>query len=388
MSNSTLDTKINEYQNDISRISKGLGFIAVFLVIISFIAPWLFTLENISILDFSDKGAIGDTIGGIMNPFIGLAGVILTFLAFYLQYKANQIQIENFNAQLQQDREHFQNQINEQKKQFSKSQVESQFFEMIRLHKENVSEISLEVSSPLKKTKSIVTGRNAFEHLLNEVSLIHQVLKYHFVNEPLEDDYLIHLAYHYFFSGLSIGNLNHPPNKNTFRGAFKDLRIILMSSIGQSGVGSLKKDELYFNYDLNSINHSILQGYSHVLGHYYRHLFHTVKFIAQQDENFISYEEKRRYLRVLRAQLSNEEQALLFYNWKSNYGKNWESDSNKFLTDYRMIHNLKEKFLNFNFDLKHEFKIEKDKPIYYRTEKNRKDDFLFEFQNKELNHDS
>ena len=266
--------------------------------------------------------------------------------------------------------------------------MESQFFEMIRLHKENLNEISLEVSSTLKNTKSIVTGRNVFEHFLNEVGLIHQVLKYHFINEPLEDDYLIHLAYHYFFSGLSISNLNYPPDKNTFRGAFKDLRIILMSSIRQPGVPSTKKEKLSFNYDLNSIDHSILQGYSHVLGHYYRHLFHTVKFIAEQDENFISYEEKRRYLRVLRAQLSNEEQALLFYNWKSSYGKNWESDFNKFFTDYRMIHNLKEKFLNFSFDLKHEFKIEKDKPIYYRTEKNREDDFLFEFQNKELNYDS
>lgn len=31
----------------------------------------------------------GDTIGGILNPIIGLMGVLLTFLAFYVQYQAN-----------------------------------------------------------------------------------------------------------------------------------------------------------------------------------------------------------------------------------------------------------------------------------------------------------
>ncbi|TAE57011.1 MAG: hypothetical protein EAZ89_04250 [Bacteroidetes bacterium] len=48
-------------------------------------------------LDFRDKGQIGDTIGGLMNPFIALAGVSVTFLAFYMQLQANKIQLEIFN---------------------------------------------------------------------------------------------------------------------------------------------------------------------------------------------------------------------------------------------------------------------------------------------------
>lgn len=373
---------ISEYQKDIKKISLGLGIFSIILITISFFAPWILTQKSFSLINLSDTGEIGDTIGGIMNPFIGLAGVILTFLAFYLQYKSNQIQIANFNEQLAQDKIQFNNQLNEQKNQFLKNQVESQFFEMIRLHKENVNEIVLEVSSKSKLEKSNVASRNVFKHFLNEVGLIHQVLKYHFVLEPVEENYVIGLAYHYFFAGLSLSNLNHPPSKDAFRGAFKDFRIILNRSNRQLGVGGIENQKLSFNYDSYEIHHSILQGYSHVLGHYYRHLFHTVKFIANQDENFISYEEKRRYLRVLRAQLSNEEQALLFYNWKSNYGKNWESDLNKFFTDYRMIHNLQEKYLDFTFDLVKEFKLGKNKPVYYRTEKGRKDDFLFEFQNR------
>src|SRR5690606_14381298 len=50
-------------------------------------------------------GQIGDTIGGIINPFIALAGVLLTFLAFYMQIKANQIQIKQFKEGLEKDKE-------------------------------------------------------------------------------------------------------------------------------------------------------------------------------------------------------------------------------------------------------------------------------------------
>lgn len=39
---------------------------------------------------------IGDSIGGILNPIIGITGSILTFLAFYIQYKANKEQKKYF----------------------------------------------------------------------------------------------------------------------------------------------------------------------------------------------------------------------------------------------------------------------------------------------------
>ena len=34
--------------------------------------PWLLTCEPISILSFRDTGPIGDTIGGIISPFIAI----------------------------------------------------------------------------------------------------------------------------------------------------------------------------------------------------------------------------------------------------------------------------------------------------------------------------
>ncbi|MBX9886944.1 MAG: putative phage abortive infection protein [Flavobacteriaceae bacterium] len=80
------------------KIVIGLIITSVVLLLLSFIAPLLFTeFTEDPRFDFNKTGAIGDTIGGLMNPFIALAGVFITFLAFYMQLKANQIQISLFN---------------------------------------------------------------------------------------------------------------------------------------------------------------------------------------------------------------------------------------------------------------------------------------------------
>lgn len=57
------------------------------------------------IVDFSNTGQVGDTIGGIMGPFVAIAAAILTFFAFWVQYKANEqqrkdIALERFESNL------------------------------------------------------------------------------------------------------------------------------------------------------------------------------------------------------------------------------------------------------------------------------------------------
>ncbi|VTP95811.1 hypothetical protein [Sphingobacterium daejeonense] len=57
-----------------------------------------FLQEIFQLLDFTQTGNIGDTIGGITAPIIGLIGAILVFLALKAQTQANilvQQQIEN-----------------------------------------------------------------------------------------------------------------------------------------------------------------------------------------------------------------------------------------------------------------------------------------------------
>ena len=67
----------------------GWYVVATIIVIFALGAPYIFTRKGI--IDFTETGQIGDTIGGTMGPFIAIAGVIVTFLAFLMQKKANDI---------------------------------------------------------------------------------------------------------------------------------------------------------------------------------------------------------------------------------------------------------------------------------------------------------
>lgn len=74
--------KLKEY-----RVGRLIIIIAVILLL-----PILFTRPNlfaIDLFDFSNTGAIGDTIGGITAPFINGLAAILVYIAFMEQVKVN-----------------------------------------------------------------------------------------------------------------------------------------------------------------------------------------------------------------------------------------------------------------------------------------------------------
>ena len=75
-----------------TRYSWPLAIAALVIILAGCLAPWLFTLPGTP--DFTNTGEIGDTIGGTMSPFVGIAGVIMTFVAFMMQVRANEIQRE------------------------------------------------------------------------------------------------------------------------------------------------------------------------------------------------------------------------------------------------------------------------------------------------------
>ncbi len=126
-----------------------------------------------------------------------------------------------------------------------------------------------------------------------------------------------------------------------------------VKSNGQENVytmlGSYVKINLFFKYKPFS-------GHVSRFGHYYRHLFYIVKYVVGQSPTVMDFEQKREYLRMLRAQLSNHEQLMLYFNYLSGYGSKWENEKNKFLSDYRMIHNLPIELTNFAVNTRTHFK--------------------------------
>lgn len=366
-SDKELDVKLNRF----SKLLIAIGFLAI---VLSFFAPYLFTLPNFRGLDFTETGQIGDTIGGIMNPFIAIAGVIASGLAFYLQYRANILQRNMFYKQLQENKTQFETELTEQKKQSKLDKFEAQFYEMLRLHKENVNELELKAArrttwKPYGEDGDVkykydyytVSKRNAFVELKNEFEYILLIYKRaNNITELSSKDF--HNCYQTFFWGISIPiNATLVERMQPFDKA--DYRSSLLEIQAKQYSEEIMDVPDNINFDIEAF-----RGHSEFLGHYFRHIFHTVKFVVNQPDSFISYIEKRQYLRVLRAQLSNHEQIMLFYNWLSGYGKPWEDDKNKFFTEFVMIHNLWYQLLIDDSFIKSKIQELRDKPVELRKD--------------------
>lgn len=353
-----------------------LLIVAFICIIASFISPFIFTRHSITEdFDFSQSGQVGDTIGGLMNPFIAIAGVIVTGLAFYIQYKANLQQRELFELEQKESKSQLQDQIDNQNKQNQIQQFESQFYEMVKLHRENITEMKINgydfeefgVLANLKKFEKTTEGRKVFVVMKTEFECILGL----YAKDNKLDKTGFQKCYRLFFSGLDEYEKAFP-NETIFIEMLKKARRNHENPIKQSITTNKDRKEflpyckLYFNYKPFS-------GHSQRLGHYFRHLYLTVKSVANS-KIVTDYEERMKYLRIMRAQLSNHEQILLFYNWLSEYGDDWENDTHSFFTEYCMIHNLwydnlfADKFISDNVNFLRNKEVELRKGLMFEID--------------------
>ncbi|MBA7551661.1 hypothetical protein ES705_44209 [subsurface metagenome] len=98
----------------------------------------------------------------------------------------------------------------------------------------------------------------------------------------------------------------------------------------------------------NSKSIKFFGGHQYQLGHFFRHIFQAVRYIDEQPRWLLSKEMKKDYIKTLRAQMSNYEQALFFINSLSKIGRRWEYDNDenkKLISDYNMVKNLPKHFV-------------------------------------------
>jgi hypothetical protein len=80
-----------------------MGLLLLFIATL-FTAVYLFSLPALSSgWNLTNKGSVGDAINGMTAPIIGSLGVILIYISFREQVKANQLQFEALNKQRELD---------------------------------------------------------------------------------------------------------------------------------------------------------------------------------------------------------------------------------------------------------------------------------------------
>lgn len=168
--------------NVISYIFAG---VSIFLIIIGCFAPLVFT-QCRSLVDFTETGQIGDTIGGTMSPFVTIAGVFMTFIAFLMQVNANKIQSDQLRKSL--SLKLLENKID------SRNALELMSVD-INVMIKNIDAICQEIEAFCKATEQNPTGETPFHFTPKQshgryVSINRNLVYNAFASFMMPDDYL------------------------------------------------------------------------------------------------------------------------------------------------------------------------------------------------------
>ena len=314
--------------------------IALFIPLLGgiFYMPWLLT--EMFTPPYKNHGELGDLIGGTTAPFIAALGAILTFLAYWVQYKANEQQKVDIANQAEE--------IENQKKQSKIERFESQFHNGISIHRNNVSEFQL---------RSDVVGPKAFQSLFIELRFIHSFVyqEYHNTYSSLPDsveigeEMLYNIAYFFFFFGTDATqeSMIINPFPVTYQAFVARIEGQIKRQQDNWSRGNQGRNMAYADSGgrrFTGVDTATAPGLGHstYLGHYFRHLLQMVKSVHEFDSELLSYPEKYRYISVLRSQLSSYEQLLIYYNSLSVMGAPWlgSGETINYLKEYCIVRNI------------------------------------------------
>ncbi|MCZ8198195.1 MAG: hypothetical protein O9267_11370 [Flavobacterium sp.] len=316
-----------------SNFIKILLIFLVFILLVLFFPYWI--RDKLFFYEFSDMGQIGDTLGGIMNPFIAIAAALLTFLAFWVQFKANE----------------------QQKRDLQIERFENKFYEMLKIHRDNITEITIGKS---------LRGRKSFISMFNELKFTYYSVKRYYetvyrplnLQEDIDDDLIYNISYLIFFFGIGRNSslIVLDIIGEEYEGFFNSVEEFISGQqvLWRQERGNGNPIDVEINDDINftlDIRYVPCNGQMSKLSHYVRHLFQLVKFVDDADEKLFDYNSKYNYIASIRSQLSAHEQLLLFYNAVSALGKPWLENPN-YLKKYCVIKSCPLPLANFYKDPK------------------------------------
>ncbi len=274
-----------------------------FSILLLFSAPlYLFYFLNNKNLNINETGQIGDTIGGLWNPFIAFFAALLTFAAFFIQYQANQ----------------------DVRKQFQIQQFENRFFELIKFHKENVSNMRFErKDNPTIGVKYFYDLTNGYLSLKKRVQALFESL-----DVEIEEIDIIKITYEIAFNGVY-----EKSEKYIYvnLGKFNICPIIIKSFI----------NSIYYRNDpqkkINLIAHSLN------LAHYFRNLYNIIIYVDEHE--YLSSKQKKEYIKILRTQFNQYELAVILVNSLQN---DWHERWKNLICEYQLLKNLPEDIIEIN----------------------------------------
>jgi len=254
------------------------------LIIIGAVATTILILYFVHFHDGFDGvqatwGAFGDLLGGTLGPLLSFTAVIVALKTLELQRLDIKDQdIENKRIQRKQEDD-----SNTQRKLFERSEFESSFFNLLKIHNDSVAMIEI-------STNIIHNDVFPAQH---ETVYSRGLICFKIIYDTWSSNY--------YGASLDVAHDHH--------------------SVIQS-----KYETIYSEF-------------GHIIGQYFRRLFNIIEYIDKHQGSFWGETEveikrnKKKYMKLLRSQLSVYELKLLFYNTLTTYGNEFRN----FIEHYELL---------------------------------------------------
>ena len=207
-----------------------------------------------------------------------------------------------------------------------KHTVVEQYYQMLDVQQKVLDEINVAQVRKVKQGEPIAVaeGRKAFVEFKIQMKYLVKAIKEMSERNgfKLSDIDIADIAYAVFFYGSS---KSWKPFMMEYLKDYPDTERLVDAIIAR-----LDSEKRFILYRPN-------QNYLSV---YFRNMYNAIKLI--DNCGLISSEEKKDYVKILRAQLSNAELYILFFNIISRFGKKWVD--NDYVTKYQLIQNLPSKY--------------------------------------------
>ncbi|MDJ1468148.1 putative phage abortive infection protein [Xanthocytophaga flava] len=339
-------------------------FISAILIVVGVICSGVFLgvflqktpdVKSEYMIDPAIWGQFGDIMGGVVGTIFSLVGVILLFETLSEQRailaEQQKEQRNLFSEEQEEQRKLFSEEQKEQRRLFQIQQIESRFFELLALHTSNVEKMSYAVDGDVIGNRSIPNqkfeGKDVFNRIKVEFDYVYEYITKHYSFEKSRKSNTewildcIRATYNIIFFGIE--PKTQELRLHVLRAFISDNYFFenLAAHGFSQGSSPIKEQGLF----MIRLQRGLYGGHQSRLGHYYRTLFQIVTYIDNQDSSLLSDTDKYRYIKVLRSQLSTQEQAIFFLNALSPLGNKWNANSNtkeslSLIAFYKLIKNI------------------------------------------------
>lgn len=301
-----------------------ISFLAVFFVLMPFVLKWI---QGINIYGVDNAGVSGNVAEtgnhldkfGLYGDSYGIWNAFFSALAFfgvvYTLWRQNRETakrslIDQYYKMLD----------------FQQTLIDDMAVPSVSRNKTNTATIMNKTATELKVMEGpeIVKGRKSFVEYKAQLKYLMKAVQEISVEKDLnlgEMD-IADIAYAVFYYGAG---KDWKPFMHEYLKDYEQKELLVDEILVKIG-----KDKKHV---LGRTNQNYMSVYS-------RNMYNAIKLIDQT--KLLTDDEKVRYVKVLRAQLSNAELYVLFFNLLSRFGKKWIA--NNYVVKYELIQNLPSKY--------------------------------------------